>query len=268
MTPKNSAHISLAGPQSAGYKTMMAERLINLESQDLAVPIYRVYDIQRLLEIYTLNMNTLVKPEKWDDPFENFILKVAIKESGSADYYISVKDGFFGQCWSTLKESDAMWRIYSPTKSGVKVKTSIGKLFKSLDNAPENKEKRKKKGLCFIGRVSYKEDEILRENLQDKRWLDAELADTKSQATSLLFKRFEFAHEKEVRLLYLPNLPYHQDSKIFRYTVKPLSLFDEIQFDPRITDELFKVYKHYLRSEIGFRKPVTKSKLYEVPNLL
>jgi hypothetical protein len=247
----------------------MAETLINLESQDRAVPIYRVYDIPRLLEICTLNMNTLVKPELWDDPFENFILKVAIKESGGAGYYTPVKDGFFGQCWSMLKESDAMWRIYSPTKSGVKVKTSIGKLLKSLSNAPENKEKRKKKGLCFIGKVSYKEDEKLREKLQDKRWLNAELADTTSQATSLLFKRFEFEHEAEVRLLYLPNLPYHlQDSKIFRYTVKPQSLFDEIQFDPRISDELFKVYKYYLRSVIGFRKPVTKSKLYEVPNLL
>src|SRR5262249_43085216 len=159
--------------------------------------------------------------------------------------------------------------IYSPTKSGVKVKTSIGKLLKSLSNAPENKEKRKKKGLCFIGKVSYKEDEKLRENLQNKAWLEEELVDITSQATSLLFKRREFAHEKEVRLLYLPHLPYRlQSSKIFRYTVKPLNLFDEIQFDPRITDELFKVYEHYLRSEIGFRKPVTKSKLYEVPNLL
>ena len=244
----------------------MTETLIHLKSQDLATPIYRVFDIQRLLEICTLNMNTLVKPEKWDDPFENFILKVAIKERGNTASYIAVKDGFFGQCWSVSKESDAMWRIYSPNKSGVKVKTSIGKLLKSLSNAPENKEKRKKKGECFIGKVSYREDEELRKNLEDKAWLDAELADTKSQATSLLFKRFEFEHEAEVRLLYFPQ--QYSQSKIFRYTVNPLGLFDEIQFDPRISDELFRVYRHYLKRVIGFRKSVTKSKLYEVPNLL
>ena len=245
----------------------MAETLIHLESKDLTREIYRVFDIQRLLEICTLNTNTLVKPEKWDDPFENFILKVAIKERGDTTSYIAVKDGFFGQCWSLSKESDAMWRIYSPNQSGVKVKTSIGKLLHSLSTAPENKEKREKKGECFIGKVSYRDDEELRENLQDKAWLDAELADTKSQATSLLFKRHEFAHEEEVRLLYFPK-QYSPDSKIFRYTVKPRSLFDEIQFDPRISNELFKVYRHYLKRVIGFRKPVTKSKLYQVPNLL
>jgi hypothetical protein len=73
-----------------------------------------------------------------------------------------------------------MWRIYSPDKSGVKVKTTIGKLIDSLDSAREIKS--------FIGKVSYLPDADLRDNLQSKSWLEEDIVNTTTQATSLLFQ--------------------------------------------------------------------------------
>jgi hypothetical protein len=203
---------------------------------------------------------TLVKPALWDDPFENFILTLAIQASPNPNSYIIAKDGFYGQCWSMLKESDAMWRIYSPDKNGVKVRTTVGKLFDSLCGAQEKVE-----GECFIGKVSYKKDVELRKRLQNREWLSQEIINSTSQATSLLFKRVEFEHEAEIRLLYLS--PFPATDNLFRYSLNPLEIFDEIQFDPRLSNGVYQAYKYYLEEKIGFHNPITQSELYKVPKV-
>lgn len=40
---------------------------------------------------------------------------------------------YYGQCWSLTKDSDAMWRIYSNHKDGVRIKTTVGKLISELE---------------------------------------------------------------------------------------------------------------------------------------
>ena len=37
--------------------------------------IYRIISVDRLHELFSNNQNSLVSPKKWEDPFENFILK-------------------------------------------------------------------------------------------------------------------------------------------------------------------------------------------------
>jgi Protein of unknown function (DUF2971) len=234
-------------------------QLINLTGADLRKPIYRVFTLERLLAACTTKRNTLVKPKKWDDPFENFVLTQAIKANPSHPS-IGVKERFYGQCWSRERESDAMWRIYSPGKEGVKVRTTIGKLLTSLNVA-----KKKPQGFGFIGRVEYRDSKKLLKNLQDEQWLGQELQDASSQARSLLFKRTEFKHEKEVRLLYLAQ---HSDpSDIFAYSWEPRNVIDEIEFDPRISDHLLEAYKQYVSKTLKFGTRVKKSKLYTLPTL-
>lgn len=243
----------------------MNKQLIHLSQADLRKPIYRVFNVQRLIEICSSRKNTLVRPQKWDDPFENFILTRAVAAKQRMYPDITVGATFYGQCWTNLEESDAMWRIYSPDKNGVKVKTTIGKLLNSLIKATNGA------GECFVGKVSYLEDGALRGKLEDKSWLLDEAARSRGRANTLLFKRSEFSHEHEVRLLYLaphinPN-DVQPDGGLFSYRIEPLRLFDSIQFDPRISDELFGVYKHYLETKVQFKKSINKSKLYQLPNL-
>lgn len=237
----------------------MKNHLIHLSQDDLRKPIYRVFSVQRLIEICSSGKNTLVRPKKWDDPFENFILTRAVAAKQQMYPSVTVQTNFYGQCWTNLEESDAMWRIYSPDKNGVKVKTTVGKLLKSLVNATN------RNGECFIGKVSYLDDTALRDKLGDTSWLTDEAAMPKGRANTLLFKRREFSHEHEVRLLYLS--PIQITSDVFSYDIDPLKLFDSIQFDPRISDELFQVYKHYLKTRVGFKRPINKSELYQLPNL-
>lgn len=236
---------------------------INLDVSDSDTPIYRVFNAQRLLELFTLSKNTLVKPALWDDPLENYVLHAAIKAFSDHPHKFdfTTKDRIYGQCWSTLEESDAMWRIYSPDKSGVKVRTTIGKLLNSVQTAPEVNSQ-----MCFIGRVKYMSGDHLRDKLQDRFWLKAELADWSSQAASLLFKREEFEHESEVRLIYINPDPTYLDN-LFRYSVNPIELFDEVQFDPRISQELFDVFKYFLEDRLKYVNPISRSELYQVPQL-
>jgi hypothetical protein len=157
-----------------------------------------------------------------------------------------------------------MWRIYSSDKCGVKVQTTIRKLLASLTDATENAKRYF--GEAYIGKVRYLDDQHLRSRLQDRFWLEAESADHHSQAASLLFKRSEFEHEEEIRLIYLNHDATYLDN-LFHYPIDPAALFDEIQFDPRISDELFEVFQYFLCSKLQYAKPVTKSTLYQVPDL-
>jgi len=113
--------------------------------------------VYRLLEIFKQEQNTLLKPNLWDDPFENFILKGLGRLSNGMTVSLGMRDFLYGQCWTLHRESDAMWRIYSPDKNGVKVRTTIKKLFESLYNAIPS---RLRDVSCFIGKVEYfkKED--------------------------------------------------------------------------------------------------------------
>ena len=75
--------------------------------------------MKRLLELFQTRHNVLVAPEKWDDPFENFILK---------SDRVS-RRGWYGQCWTWQRASDAMWRIYSGDKNGVRMRSTPAKLL-------------------------------------------------------------------------------------------------------------------------------------------
>jgi hypothetical protein len=241
----------------------MQSQLIDLTGNERRTPIYRVFGIQRLFEIFSTCKNTLVRPTLWDDPFENFILTQAIQVTKNPNAYIAVRDGFYGQCWSMIKESDAMWRIYSPDKNGVKVKTTVGKLFDSFCNSQEVIQ-----GECFIGKVSYMKDSKLRKNLKDRVWLSQEIVDAMSQARSLLFKRVEFQHEAEVRLLYLSKIAFEDKNNLFHYSIEPEKIIEKIEFDPRLHREVYDAYKYYLVEKVGFdESKITQSTLYTVPNV-
>jgi hypothetical protein len=113
------------------------ECVINFDNVRPESPIYRVYPIDRLLEIFNDKNNTLVKPILWDDPFENFIFKQpALTKNGEEVDFSNLRERYYGQCWTlNSDETDALWKIYSPLKKGVRVKTTFEKLWDSFYNA-------------------------------------------------------------------------------------------------------------------------------------
>lgn len=48
---------------------------LGLDEGQLKQYVYRTISYDRLIEMFVVRKNTLVKPDVWEDTFENFILK-------------------------------------------------------------------------------------------------------------------------------------------------------------------------------------------------
>ncbi|MCG9625907.1 DUF2971 domain-containing protein [Vibrio mediterranei] len=238
----------------------MRSRFINYKQEDIDKYIYRVFSFERLLELFNQRELTLVHPSLWEDPFENFFLNSEFTNAAGRKFSLDLKYGVYGQCWSLSRESDAMWRIYSPDKRGVKVRTTSRNLLRYLNAATGDL------GSAYIGKVNYLAKTKIKELCNDENFIDSSLDSEQGIASTLLYKRREFSHENEVRLIHTKTNSRKGSNKVFTFSVDPMELIDQIVFDPRINDDLFKVYKKYI-SDLGFKKGIIKSSLYNLPAL-
>ncbi len=244
----------------------MTDNLVFLTDADLDRPVYRIFSFQRLEEIFQERKLTLVKPKLWDDPFENFILNSTGCLPDGREFQMGFRDNFYGQCWSLTKESDAMWRIYSPNKNGVKVKTTIRKLFTPLFQV--GGQDHKMNGIVynlssFVGKVKYADTKTLITMLKDEQRMSGKIFDQSGwgQASTFFFKRVAFRHEKEVRLIY--NSQNDNQFDTFKFEINPIDVFDEIVFDPRMTETVYQQQKDKV-VEWGFDKSIIQSGLYKL----
>ncbi|WP_316801462.1 DUF2971 domain-containing protein [Pedobacter frigidisoli] len=243
----------------------MLKNLIFLTEADLEKSIYRIFSFQRLQEIFTQKKLTLVRPSMWDDPFENFILRAQATVDGGTPFNIASRNHHYGQCWSRTKESDAMWRIYSPDKEGVKVKTTIAKLFRPLfekGGSFRDIHDQEYNLQSFIGKVKYQSQKSLTAMLDDTIRMNGKIMDQSGwgQASSFYFKRWAFKHENEVRLIFRDD---NNVDDLIHFDIDPIELFDEIVLDPRMSTDDVNYTKRELRSW-GYQKKVMQSGLYKV----
>src|SRR5208337_1102621 len=97
-----------------------------LNIKDWDATIYRVFPIRWFRDMVETKTMGLARPSRWDDPFENFYLKCKVRlATGEIGSLKLIASKWYGQCWTKNRESDAMWRIYSPDKCGVRVSTTI-----------------------------------------------------------------------------------------------------------------------------------------------
>lgn len=222
------------------------QKICEADPELLATPIYRIYQIRHIVELFLNHRNSLFRPSIWDDPHEDPLMKATItiaRQKGT----LNVTKNFFGQCWSLHEESDDMWQIYSPNNCGVKVCTTIGKLHDSIQN------KTKVDGEVFIGQIEYKKQpEIL--NIL-RRILNSTSRDESDLAFSFLFKDESFEFEKEIRLLFVPKINPVEDR--FEYDFNPFDVFDQIMLDPRLDDCASDVIKKFFTTQ-GFEKKLIK----------
>lgn len=141
--------------------------------------LFRYISFESFVGMIQKKALTLVLPELWEDPKESTpffqFLKQKENHFESAMLY-AIHQKTYGQCWSRLAESDAMWRIYSFNNHAVQIKTSIEKL-RLLQNIQ-------------IVPVKY----------MDNFAIDADKG-MDAFFQSLAIKRTAFQHEKEVRII-------------------------------------------------------------------
>ncbi len=235
----------------------MFRNYLNLTEAELDQPIYRIIPVQWLEELFVTGFNVLVNPREWDDPFENFILKSKIRFDAGEIGEIGFSDDYYAQCWSFHKASDAMWRIYSPNKDGVRIKTTIRKLAGSL-SANLNEWKNSQ---CFIGKVRYLPNKKL---LAFANTALTGMPSSSSFANTLLVKRPAFSHEKEVRLIYFDK-NNTENHRLFRYSINAHDLIDQIMIDPRLTETDANILKGNILKSTGFKGKIKRSLLYAPP---
>lgn len=241
-------------------KKLMGKNLINLDRDDLDRPVYRIFSFRRFVELLKNKENVLVRPALWEDPFENFFLKSkAVTSEGEHVSLESLERSWYGQCWTLNRDSDAMWRIYSHDKYGIRVKTTIRKLLESIYDGEDEFSPLK----YFIGKVSYGTKDKIDELLKSSTFTDMACGGQSGGfCQTLLVKREEFSHENEIRLLFNDVNDKFKGKDFVTFPFQCTDLLDEVALDPRLSDFEFECLKAGLVSS-GCDINIIKSDLYK-----
>ncbi len=242
---------------------MIKSNYINIAASEGNTSIYRFTQIKWLLDSIMQKKNTLSSPRKWSDPFENALAREIClsRQDGSTSPH-PLRNRAYGQCWTIVPETDAFWRMYVSQGDGVRLRSTIRKVYQSLERSQVLHTIS-----CFIGRVQYKTEQEITALFGDEAWVNQYFIGqgTRGHVETLLLKRKEFEPEREVRLLYLD--PHNTDyGDAFSYKIKPSSMILEVTFDPRMTNSLFDTYKSILLNA-GFTGEINKSTLYNAPKI-
>jgi hypothetical protein len=200
---------------------------------------------------------TLVRPRKWDDPFENYITSAKFNLKDGSFRRLPERNLIYGTCWTKKAISDAMWRIYSPDKISVRIKSTPTLVANELNAALSNY----KKSGWYIGKVSYLTQKKI---VQQASKLAKEILDKSSEnaaAKSVLFKRNAFSHEQEVRILVCDRHKLGENG-ILHIKCDPHNIVQSVLTDSRAPDEWLDIYSTYLRDTLGYKGSINKSVLY------
>lgn len=237
----------------------------DLKTQDA---LYRIFPMERLLQFLQTKEMYFHKVTAWEDPWE--ICSRFIESSGknlTIDGSKFMADCCYGTCWTTTADSDAFWRIYSSDKSGLCIKTTAEKLFRSMDI-----ESTYASSIAngFIAPIRYVDF------LDEEWWSVFEDEASKHYPSYMLpafIKRKAFDHEHEVRLLMTDWFPINgpmsvkrgNDGKGIFIPFHDTSFIEEIILDPRSDDGRLSIYQKLFET---YNIPVSKSELYKVPTIL
>ena len=96
-------------------------------------------------------------------------------------------------CWYESKfESEAMWKLYGDNGKSIAIKTTVASLKKSIESRDNEK-------LAVLARMRYLD-------FNDADMTREELLAKKDRVSTILLKRKEYEHEKEVRLYHEPDI--------------------------------------------------------------
>ena len=244
---------------------------VNAVNLDLKESLFRIFNYEYFLKDLENNTLTLVSPDLWDDPFENFLLKSKGKlEDGREVDFSVIRGSFYSQCWSLKEECDGLWRNYrcnneDKDRIAIKAKTTSGKLFENVYDINDKSHYLS----YFIGKVDYVSDEEIADYFK-KNIILSNFQTGIEFALTLLTKRKPFAYEEEVRII------VHKQSDDLSKENPTISLknmnnkniineiVEEIVFDPWVEKEIFQQKKQKLL-DAGFTGKISKSELYDQP---
>lgn len=229
-------------PRGATYISDMSNKTIQARGH-----LYRYVSFERAVDIFRNNRLFFARPGEWPDPYE-----VQLVHRGS--------DMLFAQCWCRTAISDAMWRLYSPGESGVRIGVKREKLSEAVG------------GWAEANGFGFREEEVVYESAATVRARARALGKSLNKrfdlgrATDALFlKREAYAHENEWRfVLYGGGVP--AKAKGLPVPIDALRLVDSVLLDPRAPPDLVATRAEFFVRELGYRRKVQASALDRPPD--
>lgn len=226
-----------------------------IQSSDLTgdTKLYRFISFRQFMSFVELKQTSFSRVKNWPDTWEVPPARLPMQmDDGPIKFSLwNMHESMFGQCWSSVCESDAMWRIYSPLNEGVVIQTSV-KQFSLLHGVK----------YAALGPVIYYDD--LKTALGE---IDVHPQRGRYERfTGAFLKRRAFEHEKEVRLVTMADpqcLAETPPDGAVRFSVDldPLQFIERIAIDPRADDQYVAVLQKYCE-RAGFLIKPAKSTLY------
>lgn len=165
--------------------------------------IYRFMSFQSFVDLVQFKRLTFVRPDSWEDPYENFMMKKLKTIEGKKEIlsecskikkiehpsivllsFVMSRIIYYAQCWTKYSQTDALWRIYNYNNMTIR----IGVLKNKIESVPDIK----------MHQVKYVKDFPVNNCINSM--IDNDSDDIMIDE-SLLYKREAFSHEGEVRLL-------------------------------------------------------------------
>ncbi len=209
--------------------------------------LYRYVSLETFFSFIESQQISLTNISLWDDRWEAILSRIpTVNGQGriAAPSY-SFHQFIYGQSWSRIQESDAMWRIYSPTRTGLQIATSVEK-FKLVGGTRR----------WHLGSVTYFE------TIADL--LEKGNAPSDSPFRHALLKRMAFSHEREVRFLTHGDFlaRFEPEQSHIGLQVDLTAFIEGVTIDPRADDWYVDAIARYCARAGLSIKPV-RSSLYE-----
>lgn len=218
--------------------------------------LYRIIPYHQAVQLFTKKQMYFSHPSRWEDPFETRVKH-------------SIEHMLFAQCWCRKSMSDAMWRIYSPHQTSVRIKTTTEKLTKAMKDYVKKNDgyKMRLRDVIYLNTKDLlKETSKLAKELNNQ---GQQVSAASKAADILLQKRNAFNHEEEVRaILYCPSTPQDITPPGILIDIRPHDLIESILIDPRAPDEILDAFKNHLVNTLEFKGAVKRSGLYQAPRIL
>lgn len=227
--------------------------------------LYKFIPFKFIKKILQTGSMPVKRIDGWEDCYENYFLKNSFV-MGIEPYDLKkISRRFYGLCFSSLEESDALWRIYSDVKGlstgradaldNVAIRVVV-KPFQLHRLVPARADV---SGLSYIQRVRYiSKASIEAELLANNPYSAGDIAE--KTLDSFFTKRIEFSHEKEIRYIFATT-KYHRASTI-ELTLNPLAFFESFTVDPRLTRNQYCTIKRELENLHVPAAKIKQSDLY------
>lgn len=216
-----------------------------MKSQEL----YRFISFESFMNLLITKEERYVRPiDCWEDTYEGYMLHMLDTNKGTREVLEIIYDKYsgnenklhntmliysqllraryacYGQSWSKVKDSDAMWRIYSYNKKAIQLVSEKDRIKNLFGN---NSEKYLK---LRIGDITYDDN------------VDVSIRKGMPATEPYFHKRDAFKHEEEVRVILLYDKHYSEFTDYYIDSIESISNKNNEEIDD--VDKIMSAIEH------------------------